>query len=483
MSAFKSFLRSDLVILGAGKLLQILLLFIAVRLFTTYLPDNEIGHLILIISVASFFGMALINPVGSFINRKLNSWKDEGTIASNFLAFNYYVLAVSMLTLLVPALLAVAGVGESIDTFYFSLLLFLFVYFNTWNQTVIPALNLLYYRKAFVIFTLVSVVLYLMFSSAFVLSYEPTALFWFSGQIGGLIIGFLLALAYFYKRLLGKESLTLSPLKWGAIKGVSSFSLPLAAATLLFWVLGNSYKLIIEGALSAEDLAYIGLGLGLATSLAGAVESLIMQVFHAPFYKGLAQCQTQQERSRLFQSFINNTIPVIGGALFVLIAVSPFLLSILADSRFLSAYIFLMAGLFIEFLRVSTNVLSHAAHSEYQTHRNITPYLWGAMIASLASFSAVYSVYWQWLVILSLTLSWVVTLVLMLRSARRLLSFCFPWLALARLIVTLLPVAVVAYALWGKAQSILVSLLFSSVAGLYLALIVFRQYRRRGVDV
>ncbi len=475
--------RSDLMILGVGKLLQMILLFFAVRLFTTYLSDQEIGNLILMVSVASFFGMAVINPVGSFINRKLNSWKETGQIFSNFISFNYYVVLISLLTLIVPYLLSFAGIGDSLDTLYFSLALFLFVFFNTWNQTIIPSLNLLFYRKQFVIFTLLSTSLYLMLSTLLVQFFEPTAISWIFGQSFGLALGFFMALVFFLKVVVINESKSLPDVDWAGIRRVSRFSLPLSLATLLFWVLGNSYKLIIEGALSAEELAYIGLGLSLATSLAGAIETLLMQVFQAPFYKGISECDSIDERARLFQSFINNTIPVMGAALFMLIAISPFVLAILADSRFISAYIFLMCGLLIEFLRVSVNIISHAAHSELQTHKNIIPYLWGALIASLSIFLSVFSAHWQWLVIVALIFSWLITLLLMVRSAKRLLNFTFPWQLLARLVLYILPVIFVSYWLWNQAANLAISMSFTCIAGLYTAMILYKQFLRTGADV
>lgn len=476
-------LRSDLVVLTGGKVLQMLLLFFAVRLFTTYLSDKEIGNLILIISVASFFGMAAINPIGSFINRKLNCWKEAGKITSNFFNFNYYVILVSLLALLSPYMLFLSGIGNSINTLWFAVLLSLFVYFNTWNQTIIPSLNLLFFRRAFVLFTVISTALYLLLSSIIVRDYNATALGWFSGQISGLALGLFLALIFFVKHVIKNENKSESKIQWASVRDVSKFSVPLSIATLLFWILGNSYKLIVEGVLSAEELAYIGLGLSLATSLAGAIESLLMQVFHAPFYKGLAESTSQDQRAILFQSFINNTIPVIGVALFVLIVISPFILSILADSRFLSAYLFLMAGLFIEFLRVSANVIGHAAHSEYKTQKNITPYLWGAGIASLSTFMAVFTSNWQLLVIVSLSISWLITLLLMVNSAKKLLEFTFPWKVLSKLIFYSLPVVMVSFTLWGEAKNIAVSLSITCGAGLYMSIVLFYQYKNRGVDV
>ena len=119
MQKLSTIIRSDLMVLTVGKLLQMLLLFFAVRLFTTYLSDKEIGNLILIISVASFFGMALINPVGSFINRKLNAWKESGVVYTNLILFNYYVVIISLLSFFSPYLLNLLGVVAQLTRYIF----------------------------------------------------------------------------------------------------------------------------------------------------------------------------------------------------------------------------------------------------------------------------------------------------------------------------------------------------------------------------
>ena len=56
------------------------------------------------------------------------------------------------------------GFGQTMVVWQLSVVIALFTYVNTWNQTLIPSLNMFFYRKAFVNLTLLSLLLYL-FSS------------------------------------------------------------------------------------------------------------------------------------------------------------------------------------------------------------------------------------------------------------------------------------------------------------------------------
>lgn len=472
------FLQSDLFILAIGKIVQMLLLFLAVRLFTTYLPDTEVGNLILMLAVAMFLGLALINPVGSYINRELNNWVDERVLLQKFLFFNLYIIFVSVFAFALPYLLIPFGVGQSINTLYFSIVVSLFVFFNTWNQTVIPALNLLFYRKAFVLFTILSISLYLSIAVSFVFIIEQTAYWWLAGQVIGLAIGFVFAFLFLFRKVLTGHEKIKFKFNTDGLGKVLRFSLPLALATAMLWALSNSYKLIIEGHLGTEALAYIGLALMLATSLSGAVESLLMQVFHSPFYKGISGAVSIEQRSQAFQTFLNGTLPLIAGAIFLLVCLAPFLLEILADKRFSVIYPFLMLGLGIEFLRVSTNIISHAAHSEYQTHISIVPYTVGALASIVGVIYFLEHENWQYFVIASLFLGWLLTFSLMVFNTRKLFSFKLPVVQIIKVLVQLIPVGLVAWFFGDSSESMIESIIIILIASLYTSIVLYRQYQR-----
>ena len=473
-----SFLRTDVFVLAVGKLIQIVLLFLAVRLFTIYLPDAEVGNLILMLTMTMFIGLALVNPVGSFISRELNNWINKKVLYGKFLIFNLYVFCVSVFSFLLPYILSYFGIGKSIPTLNFSIAVSLFVFFNTWNQTIIPALNLLFHRKAFVCFTIVSISMYLVFSLLFVLTFEPTAFWWLIGQLSGLCVGFILALHFMLKSAVCRQQSPEFNIETSGLKRILKFSLPLAVATLMLWVLGNAYKLVIESQFGAEALAYIGLALTLAASLAGAVESLLMQVFHSPFYKGISEAENLEERRAVCQRFLNGTVPISAGAIFIVVCMTPFLLKLLADDRFAIIYPFLMLGLILEFLRVMTNIFSHAAHSEYKTHKNILPYAVGSVIASAGILYSITQARWEYYLIASLLCGWLATVIIMVRNAKKLLNFNLPVIQTFKVIVYLSPVAPLAWHFSGSSKYLIDSLGVIAVTCLFASIVLYRQYLR-----
>ena len=481
MNNYKRFLESELFLLAFGKFLQMLLLFAAVRVFTTFLSVEEVGNLVLMLAVATFFGLALINPVGNFLNRRLNDWESEGTVLQHFFTFNTYNVFIAVIAFATPYLLQSVNIGHSIDPLSFSIAISLFVFFNTWNQTLIPSLNLFFYRKAFVLFTLLSTSLYLVFSTLLVVFYKATAFWWLVGQATGLGVGFLVAFLFF-KKVMKKEEFVFPRISVENIKSIVRFSAPLSVATFLLWSLGNFYKLIVEAEVSTEALAYIGLGLTLAVSLSGAVETLMMQVFHAHFYKGLSVSQNQNDREQVFQEFINNTLPMVSGALFVLICLSPYLVTLLADERYASVYIFVMVGVAIEFIKIFTNILSHAAHSEYKTHKNILPYFVGSVVSSAGVLVSVHFSSWQFGIVFSLILGWLCVLLLMLKSAKKLLNYYIPWKKAASLLISLFPIAIFAFALNAYAKELLPSLSVIIISLTFTAYILFKHYQKRSLD-
>jgi len=470
--------QSDFIVLVFGKVLHMALLFLAVRLFTTILNDKEIGNLILLISISSFFSLSLINPVGSYINRELNSWHKKRVIKNKLLNYNYYVLTVSAVATLSPLVLIKFSIGASIDFYLYLFCLGAFLFFNTWNQTIVPSLNMFFHRKAFVLLTLLSISLYLSFSLAIVLFINKSGAGWLLGQALGLGIGFIVSLWYFLIKVVPEEKITSRALSLDGVSKVIGFCLPLSVATLLLWVVANSYKIIIEMQLGAESLAYVGLGLALAASLLGAIESLLMQIFQANFYKSLDDNQLKQNRASAFQELIDNTLPVIAGGVFTLTCMSPFLLRILADSRFSSIHYYMIAGLVIEFFRISCNVIGHAAHSEYKTSLNVTPYFIGSILSMVGVFYAVKLSDWQFPILIAIFVSWVVTFLVMSYLSNKILPYRYPLIKIVRMICFLSPNFLITWLFMERASDIFISLLALTISGFYSLAIVYKIIKR-----
>lgn len=464
--------KEDIAILTLGKIAQMFLLLISVRIYTAYLPNSEIGSLVLIISTFSLFSLVAINPVGVFINRSLHGWDSSGTIFRGIFIFSLYVFSISLLAFFTPFLFVNLGIGLSINTFLFGLSLSLFLYFNTLNQTVIPSLNLFLYRKQFVVFTTLSLVIHIVFSTIIVDTISTTAFGWIFGQIVGLMIGFFYALKFLvsekYKRISVKKKADT-----GGFQGVFKFSLPLAVSALFIWTLINAHRFFIEYFDGIEQLAYIGLGFTIATSLSGSVESLLMQVFHADFYNKLSLSKIKSEREAAFQELVNSFIPPLFISLLCIIILSPYITTILTGERFLGLYKFLIAGVVIEFFRIYANLLTSSMHSEHRTSKGIVPYVVGALISLVFTYIAMLSNDWKFFLPVALILSWFLVFYLMIRYSKRVMEFNpFPR-GIPQLIIMCLPIIALSLSFTHESEKFLTALFILALSGVYIVCIMY----------
>jgi len=381
-SLMGSFVNRDVLIITTGRILQMVIALVSVRVFTSLLSTGEVGNLYLINSLFGFFGLALINPVGMYINRKVHRWVEEGSVLNRFSVFNIYLILLAISSTGAVWLLSrFWHVGATIDGRMLLLFLMFSIYFTTWNQTIIPTLNLLNHRMSFVLFTLLTLALGLGFSILLVRLTSATAVSWLSGQLGAQILITLLALVYFRKAVGGEVSFSgaRDVMTRENLEHVLYFVFPLGCTTFFMWLQNQSYRIIIEKTVGAEFLGIIGLGIGVASSIAVAVESLIQQIYLPGFYRDI-NTPDLAKRTAAWNAMAQLTIPVYIALTIMVSCLAPFLVHILASRKFGAAYIFVIYGAWIEFFRMTTNVLTSVAHSEMRTKYLLRAYLVGGLV-------------------------------------------------------------------------------------------------------
>ncbi len=147
-------INRELIILIVGRFLQILITLVGIKTATKFLEAGELGNLYLVIIIVGFFSLFLVNPIGQYINRKTHQWYEEENLINVFYIFNMYIIFLSIFSILITYLLHYLSIGSNIDLTYFIFFIALFIYFNTWNQTIIPMIILLEVGLILVFFTL-----------------------------------------------------------------------------------------------------------------------------------------------------------------------------------------------------------------------------------------------------------------------------------------------------------------------------------------
>ncbi len=459
----------DLFFIITGRLFQIVILFLTMRLITFYLPPVEFGKYYLIMGLCTFFGYFFINPVGQFLNRKTYIWYNSGYLGGRIFQVSLYFLIASVFSVFIIYILESIGWLEGVDLFWVLMLIPSFIFFNSLNQTAIPLLNMLGYKGWFVLLTNLTLGFSLILSLILVIYYDASYLFWFSGHLLGITAIFLYSLFVIKNKLKLIFSFSLADiLIWKKIISISYFVIPLAIGVLFLWMQTQSYRLIVNKFIGAEFLGLFGVGVAISVAISTSFESIIMQMIQPKLYEKM---ENENDFGKYFSFSLNAIIPIyLAMALFVTFF-SYQISNVLVDQKYQTAYVFLIAGIWFEFFRIFNNYLSMIAHKFNQTKKLILPYFFGgfAMSFSLifASLHENYEIY--------LPIAYVfgggVGLIAMYFSMKKLLFIDFK-IKYILFPILLVPIFSISF-LFPQSDFIPTSILYLSIFGLFYLLSIY----------
>lgn len=364
-------------LVGSGRLAAALLSLITIRAVTTFLTPEQYGVLALLIAVQMFCGLFLVNPVGQHINLHTHAWWDDGTLMARLKHYRLYVFSVSLIGGAVVFGMVKQQTIEQV--LWTSVAMFAAVVAGTWNATLIPMLNMLGFRAASVLWSIITVTTGLVCAIFFVM-WWPYATAWFAGQAIGMGIGALGA-----KYVLRQHALRINVAQ-GSLplidrRTVLSYCLPLAFATGLMWLQLSGYRFLIEGYWGLAQLGFMAVGLQLAGQISALAESLAMQFLYPLFYRRVSAHEENESVVLAFSDLLNTLVPVYFVLTGLIVLSAPYLLKLLVASQFQDAISFVMLGAGIELCRVLGNLLSNAAHIRRKTKSLAFPYAAGAVIS------------------------------------------------------------------------------------------------------
>ncbi len=410
-------------ILTAGRLIQVILSLVSVKIFTSILAPSEIGEYYLIFTLISLFSQTLISPLGMFYNRHLHRWVGDGKILNHLFLLNIYLFLLSIIAMLVISILYVYfGIGEGIRLSYLNISVMSILIFLTLNQTLIGSLNMLSHRISFVIFTILTQVTTLTLSIILVKFVNPTAFSWIFGQIVALLIMSLTTLGYFARISGSKFNFydSISSIQILKLKNVMIFTFPLFASSIFIWVQYQSYRLVIEEFFGLELLGLIGLGFAVASSIYAAVETLIHQLYLPIYYRDMNTNELEQ-RVSAWNQMAEFVFPIYLSAALLISSLSPFLMTIFTSDKYADAWQYVFFGVWIELFRSVTNTLSSVAQSEIQTRYLIKSYVGGATVAAVTTYACAYNGAYS-IIPVALIGSGVVTVVIMYLEMMKLME-------------------------------------------------------------
>lgn len=362
-----------------GRLLQALLAIGSLRLMTEILPAEQVGRQFLINSVILWFSLVLINPVGMFINRHLHEWQNEKTIYSQIKKINLYFLFVALFALIVVMIFSRSLFSGIVSEKSLLAYVFCYVFLSTWFQTLVSFFNLLNWQNYFTSFHITAQGLGLIIAVILTQLFGATAQSWLWGLLVGQIIALGLAVTVFLKKI-PLSSQAAAHTQFNLFSGPTlSFCIPVALATLFMWFNSQGYRVLIEKFTGLEFLASLGVGLGVAASVASVVESVTTQYLQPKYYASLVGASPEARReawSVLWQRsskiyFIFSLLAAVNAT---------FILKVITAESFHGLAAWVLFGTLLELMRQCSNVTYLAAHSERKTERNIKPYLIGSIV-------------------------------------------------------------------------------------------------------
>jgi O-antigen/teichoic acid export membrane protein len=384
-------MKNDGGLILIGRISQAFLNIIALRVLTSILSPAQVGGFYLILALAGGFGLFLINPVQMYINRKLHLWHSKKSVLKHFFIFNAYILLISVISLIIVFYLKeIFGIGAMFSTSQFIMAVGLYIFVSNWSMTALPTLNMLNFRKSFVLLSVLTSVLSLIFSAAIVFFISQSAFSWISGQILGMGIMAIIAILVLKKKTREKMSGFLffkNEINKNNFAALMKFAVPLSGATFFIWLQTQSYRIVVEKMISADFLGFLAVGLGIAGSLAAVTESLVQQLYFPEFYKKISVGKFIDRKNALAE-LSEKTIPVYLILTFFVVSLSSQLTGLLVDSKFKGVAIFVMFGAVIELLRMIGNTISAGAHSEMKTHILIKPYAIGGITTIVSVYLA-----------------------------------------------------------------------------------------------
>ena len=371
----------DLIFIIIGRILQIVLMLISIRIMTTFLSPAEVGNYNLLLTILAFFNLVFLNPAGMYFSRHIIQWDSSKNLLNGLFIFILWMIVVAILSIIILTFIYHLMHYENKYIYnLFVLYIILAIVFSTTHRNVLYGLNMLGYRKQFVVFLLATLSLGIVCSFLIIYFIYSKALGWTLGIVFSEII-----LVYpIYKAFIRGNELNIHTIKLimtkKKIKEILAFCIPVSITVFLMWGQNTGYKMIVDYKYSAEVLGYISVGIGVANAVFGSIESIAMQYFNPIFYKKIIDASIE-ERATVWNEIAQYMVPIYILSTILVISIAEYLITILVDSKFHHSYIYTRIGAGIEFFRVMTNLLNNVSQSEKNTKVTIAPYVVGFVVA------------------------------------------------------------------------------------------------------
>ena len=277
----------DIVILGAGRVLQAFLGLLTLRLMTELLIPSEVGRLNLLQAGVGGFSLLLIAPVGAYLQRHAVEWRIEGRLWREFLAFAAYLALLPLI--LIPIMLVLRDAVALVMTIGLGWLLWLVnghLVLVSLQQDIAAMLNTISRRGWFVLLSNLALALGLIVASLSVVLFSTTAEWWFNGLLAGhlLLLPGAIYLIWHYRRV--RDALPVrSPAPGFWSREIFAFSWPMAVGTAFYWLQSSGYRFVLASNTSEATVGFFAVGFAIGAAPLAMFDRLAMDYLMPRFYQ------------------------------------------------------------------------------------------------------------------------------------------------------------------------------------------------------
>jgi O-antigen/teichoic acid export membrane protein len=371
----------NFIALSLGRLTQFILAFVTIKVMTTLLNPEQVGNYYLMLALISGILFLFINPIGLFINRRINSWERSHLIRQYMFLYLMYLLIVALISSLISIYLINIYFEFKISSLWVGVLISSSVFFNTINTTAIPSLNLLGHPIKYITLIILTVLFSLIFATLFVYNFETSFNYWFSGIVFGQLFVGIIGVIILYANTSGEINFnTKDILTIPKLRNLISFFWPISLSASFAWLHFQSYRFIVDNYLGAYELGIFVAGFGIGLSLIASAELMLTSYLLPKFYRSI-EISDDIKKSKAWALYSGTIIPslLVMGCLITILA--PELTKIFLGPEFQSAVNYVIWGVLCEICRVIFGTYSLMAHAKMRTDWVIVPSFIGAIIA------------------------------------------------------------------------------------------------------
>lgn len=377
-------MKREVFIVIIGRFFQIITSVLVLRFATDRLSPEEMGKFALITTLTSLFALIFMNPVGMYVNRRLNSWHDDGVLGARLKTGIIYllvmVLAASGILYLGYDLL---GLKSTTDVEWIILLVGGGLLITTINQTIIPSLNMLGRRVEWIVYTLVTLWSGLVVAMWITVKSGKAEL-WISGQLIGMLIGAVLGVISLNRIIKPTNNKVTRRINWNksTINSFLLFIMPVSLTVTLYWVQFQSYRFILNEMSTLQFLGLFTAGYTLSAGIVSALETTAMNYYYPMFYKRISNAGVEV-KAAAWNNYASLLFPLAFLTLIFIVFMSSQLTRFLLDQKFWMASQFVILGAIVETGRALGNAYGMVAHATMNTKSLIIPQTIGALSAIL----------------------------------------------------------------------------------------------------